>query len=75
MTKLLDRAVDTIRALPAETQDDLARLLLRIAGENQPSVPLTPSEAASFRDSLAESSRGERATEDEVRSVWAKHGL
>jgi hypothetical protein len=41
MTDLLDHAVKTVRALPLETQDDLARPLPQLAGEEQPSIPLT----------------------------------
>ena len=73
--KLLEQAVDTVRALPPETQDDLARLLLQLAGEEQPAIPLTVGEAAGFRESLTQASRREFATDEQVRSVWAKHGL
>jgi hypothetical protein len=36
MTKLLGKAVETMRGLPAEMQDNLARMLLQLAGEDQP---------------------------------------
>jgi len=36
---------------------------------------LTPEEEADINDSLAEAARGEFATDEEVRAVWAKHGL
>jgi predicted transcriptional regulator len=36
---------------------------------------LTPEEAADIDDSLAEADRGEFATDEEVRAMWAKHGL
>ena len=32
MTKLLEHAVESVRALPPEVQDELARLLLQVAG-------------------------------------------
>jgi hypothetical protein len=38
MTKLFEHAVDVARGLPPEVQDDLARVLLELAGENQPVV-------------------------------------
>jgi len=41
----------------------------------QPLYELTPEEAADIDASLAEAERGELATEEEVRSLWAKHGL
>jgi hypothetical protein len=75
MTKLFDQAVDTVRALSADAQDELARLLLQLAGQEQPAIALTADEAASFKESLDQASRGVRATEEQVQTVWAKHGL
>jgi hypothetical protein len=75
MTKLFEHAVDVARGLPPEVQDDLARVLLELAGEDQPVVELTPAEEASFQGSLAQADRGEFATHEEVRAVWAKYGL
>ena len=75
MTKLFEHAVDVARALPPEVQDDLARVLLELAGEGQPVVELTPEEEASFHESLAQADRREFATDEEVRAVWAKYGL
>ena len=75
MTKLFDQAVDTVRALPPAEQDELARLLLQLTGQEQPAVALTDSEAASFEESLDQASHGLRATDEQVQAVWAKHGL
>ena len=36
---------------------------------------LTPEEAAELDASLDEAAQGEFATDEEVRAVWAKHGL
>jgi hypothetical protein len=75
MTKLFEKAVETVRGLPPEIQDDLARMLLQLAGEDQPVVQLSAEEAASFDESLAQAERGEFATDEQVRAIWAKHGL
>ena len=75
MTLLLEQAVAAVSVLPDEVQDDLARMLLQFAGVEQPLYELTPEEAADIDASLAEAERGELATEEEVRSLWAKHGL
>ncbi len=75
MTRLLEQAVEAVSALPDEAQDDLARILLHLAGIDQPVYELTPEEAADIDASLAEAERGEFATDGEVRAVWAKHGL
>jgi hypothetical protein len=75
MTKLLERAVNVVRGLSPEMQDDFARMLLLLAGEEQPVMQLSAEEAASFDESLAQADRGEFATDEEVRAIWAKHGL
>jgi hypothetical protein len=75
MTKLLEHAVETLRGLPPETQDELARMLLQLAGEELPVIQLTAEEAASFEESLGQAARGEFAADEQVRAIWAKHGL
>jgi len=75
MTKLFDQAVDTVRTLPPDVQDDLARLLLQLAGQELPAVALSANEAASFAESLDQASQGLLASDEQVRAVWAKHGL
>ena len=75
MTALLEKAIESVRALPDETQDSLARMLLQFAGVDQPTIELTAEEAASFDVSIAQADKGEFATDEQVRSIWAKHGL
>ena len=75
MTELLERAVETVRALPPAAQDALARFLLQLAGDDETVIPLTAEEEASLEESLAQAERGEFATDEQVRAIWAKHGL
>ena len=75
MTRLLEQAVEAVSVLPEDVQDDLARMLLQLAGVEQPPYELMPEEAADIDASLAEAERGEFATDEEVRAMWAKHGL
>jgi predicted transcriptional regulator len=75
MTRLLEQAIETVSTLPDDTQDELARILLQLAGVEQPPYELTPEEKADIDASLAEAERGEFATDEEVRAMWAKHGL
>ena len=75
MTKLLEEAVATVRGLAPEVQDDLARILLQLAGKDQPVVQLSAAEEASLAESLAQADRGEFATDEQVRAVWAKYDL
>jgi hypothetical protein len=76
MTQLLEYAVEALRALPPETQDALARFLLQFAGDHhQPLIQLTPEEEADLAEADAEVARGEFATDEQMRAIWAKHGL
>jgi predicted transcriptional regulator len=75
MTKLLEQAVETVRGLPPEVQDDLARILLQLAGKDQPMVQLSAAEETSLAESLAQADRGEFATDEQVRAIWAKYDL
>jgi len=75
MTKLLEQAVETVRGLPPEVQDDLARILLQLAGRDQPVIQLSAADEASLAESLAQADHGEFATDEQVRAIWAKYDL
>jgi hypothetical protein len=75
MTKLLDRAVEAARNLPPDTQDEIARLVLQLAGDEEEPIALTAGERAAITLSKEAAARGEFATDEQVRAVWAKHGL
>lgn len=75
MTKLFDHAVSTVSELPAEMQDEIARMILSFVGENEEIYVLSPEEEADIDEALAEVERGELASKDEVRSVLAKYRL
>ena len=75
MTDLLEKALYTARNLPNEMQDDIARMVLSMAGERLPVVQLTPQEEQSFAVSLQQAGNGEFAPDEDVRAVWATHGL
>ena len=76
-TKLLDEAVTAVRRLPPEMQDHIARAMLVLAGgeERDEVYILTPEEEAAIAKSRAAAARGEFATDEEVRAMWARHGL
>jgi len=51
--------------------------VLRLAGTDDEVLPveLTADEQAAIAVSKAAAARGEFATDEEIRAVWAKHGL
>jgi hypothetical protein len=75
MTKLLDEAVEVVRRLPSNDQDDIARAIIQLAGsELAAPVILSPEEREAIARSRAAAGRGEFATDEQVQAVWAKHG-
>lgn len=75
MTRLLEQAFDTVSNLPDTEQDELARIMLQLAGVDQPPLQLSPAEDVDLAEADAEIARGELATAEEVRAMWTKHGL
>ena len=73
MTKLVEKAIAAISKLSPETQDDLARLMLALAGGAP--APLTADEAAAIAEAEAEIARGERVPPETIQAFWRTHGL
>ena len=70
MTKLLDQAVETARRLAPEQQDEIAHMMLFYA--DAPVIQLTPEEEADLAAADEEIARGDLATDEQVRALWAK---
>jgi len=73
MTKLLDKAISKLRALPKERQDVLAEVILDLAEEAH--YTLTAAQIAEVTTAIEEADRGEFATESELAAFWKKFGL
>jgi hypothetical protein len=76
MTKLLDQALEVARNLPSDAQDDIARIVLQLAGSDE-AAPMTLSadERSAIAKSTGAAARGEFASDEQVRATWAKYGL
>ncbi len=74
MTIALDHAIELAKTLPPEAQDELATLILAFA-EGEPTIELSAEEEAWLQESLDQADRGEFASEEEVKAIWAKYGL
>jgi predicted transcriptional regulator len=64
-----------VEALPPDRQDIAGELLLWVAEQNERKYTLTPEQLADLDASIAETERGEFATEEEMAEVWKKFGL
>jgi hypothetical protein len=71
MTELMTKALEALRKLPDERQDELAPFLLALADDE----PFTEADAAAITEAKAQLARGEQVPAETMRAFWAKHGL
>jgi len=74
MTKLLEEGIKAVQELPEDRQNDAGEMLLAIAG-NSTRYQLTPEQIEDVKLAMAETDRGEFATDQEVADMWKKFGL
>jgi hypothetical protein len=72
MTKLLERAIEAMRRLSADAQDDIARTILHLAGSEVETEPVDPAHLAAVLEGLAQAKRHEFATDDEVEAAFRR---
>lgn len=73
MTKLLEKAIETARKLPAEDQDTVAVAMLSMA-EQKP-IALDDETRAAIREGLDQAKRGQFVPDEEIEALWKRHGL
>jgi hypothetical protein len=72
MTKLLEKALEVVRQLPPDTQDEIARAMLELVnGESEPE-PIDPTHLSAVLEGLAQAKRGEFATDAEVEAAFRR---
>jgi len=72
MTKLLEQALAAVRALPSESQDEIARAMLILAGNDAEPEDIDPAHLSDVLESLAQAKRREFATDDEVEAAFRR---
>jgi len=72
MTKLLEQAIEAVRRLPADSQDDIARTVLHLAGSEAEAEPVDPAHLAAVLEGLVQAKRREFATNDEVEAAFRR---
>jgi DNA-binding TFAR19-related protein (PDSD5 family) len=72
MTRLLQKALDAVRLLPPENQDEIARAMLALAGKDSEPEDIDPAHLADVLESLAQAKRGEFATDAEVEAAFRR---
>jgi hypothetical protein len=72
MTKLLEEAVEAVRRLPAESQNEIARAMLHLAASNGTPEPVTPAHLAAVLEGLAQAERREFSSDSEVEAAFRR---
>jgi hypothetical protein len=73
MIKVLERAIEKIKALSEERQEYVAQVLEQIAAGGEATYALSDDELRLVRKGLVELDRGEAASEAGVRAVFDKY--
>jgi hypothetical protein len=72
MTKLLEKALETVRQLPPDSQDEIARAMLTLAGDEGDLEEIDPAHLSDVLESLAQAKRREFATDSEVEAAFRR---
>jgi hypothetical protein len=72
MTKLLEQALEAVRSLPADAQDEIARAMLMLAGDEGDAEPIDPAHLPDVLESLAQAKRRQFATDAEVEAAFRR---
>jgi hypothetical protein len=72
MTKLLDRALELVRRLPPDSQDEIARAMINLAASDSEPEQIDPAHLPAILRGLAQAKRREFATDEEVEAVFRR---
>jgi hypothetical protein len=70
MTKRLERALEAVRQLPPDSQDEIARAMLSLAGDEGELEEIDPAHLRDVLESLAQAKRREFATDADVEAAF-----
>jgi hypothetical protein len=72
MTKLLEKALEAARRLSSDGQDEIARAMLTLAGDEGEPEPIDPAHLPHVLQSLAQAQRRQFATDAEVEAAFRR---
>jgi len=75
MTKALESAIEKVRKLPPERQDDAAAVLETFAAIDAGDYRLTSEQEAAVRAAIARADTGEYANQEAVEALFRKLGV
>ena len=72
MTKLLEKAVEAVRQLPPDTQDEIAHAMLSLAGEQDELEEIDLAHLPDVLESMAQAKRREFASDAEIEAAFRR---
>jgi hypothetical protein len=72
MTKLLKQALEAVQKLPPESQDEIARAMLALAGNGTDPEPIDPAHLPDVLEGLAQARRHQFASDAEVEAAFRR---
>ena len=72
MTKLLQKALETVRQLPENRQDEIAAAMLSLASDETEAEEIDPAHLADVLTSLAQARRRQFASEAEIEAAFRR---
>jgi hypothetical protein len=72
MTKLLEKALETVRQLPPDSQDEIARAMLVLAGDEGEPEEIDPVHLPGVLESIAQAKRREFAIDAGVEAAFRR---
>ena len=72
MTKLLEKALEVVRRLPPDSQDEIARAILLLSGDEGEPEEVDPAHLPSLLAGLAQVEHGEFASDEEIEAAFRR---
>jgi hypothetical protein len=72
MTKLLEKALEAVRRLPPQDQDEIARAMLTLASPEQEPEDIDPAHLPDVLESLTQAKRRQFASDAEVEAAFRR---
>lgn len=73
MTKLLQEALEKLKTLTEEEQDEAAEFLLNLVARRDGPVALDDDTRRAIREGIAQADRGEFVSDEEMAEFFAQH--
>jgi hypothetical protein len=74
MTKLLDKALEAVRRLPPDSQDQIALAMLSLSGNEEAPEKIDADHLPAVLEGLAQAKRRQFASDQEIETAFRRFG-